>query len=270
MAFLALTPALLLLVSPARAACDDPAEKVSLVEQAVLDARFDDARDHLAQAEAAFGCTGTADNTLLARLWLAEGAMAHIEGDERSRDQAFASAARVAPDTWTTAFGDDLRTAWEAAAAAPRGQGQLQLEGLDDGAVAMVDGQPMQVPAELDSGLYLVQADAKGGPPVFARIVLVPDDQTLVVRVEDPHNLDQTATLEPRKRKKWPWFAAAGGAAVLGGTAALLATTQENAIQDSSSVDDLNGAFGRQKAFAYTSYGLAGATAVLVGVGVAW
>jgi hypothetical protein len=267
---MALLTLITLLLAPARAGCEDPAGRVDLVEQAVLEARFDDARTHMAEAEAAFGCTGTADNGLLARIWLAEGAMAHVEGDPDSRDQAFASAARVSPGTFNDAYGDELRAAWEAAAGAPMGLGQLALEGLSDDAVAMVDGKTVQVPASLISGLYLVQADAGGGPPVFSRIVLVPDDQTLVVTVDDPSALASATVQEPSRRTRWPWYAAAGGAAVLSGTSAVLASRQDGGMEDATNLDQLDGAYGRQKGFAYASYGLAGASAALLGVGLVW
>ncbi len=268
---MALIPLIALLALPARADCDDPAERVDQVEAAVLDARFEDARAHIEEAEAAFGCTGTADNTLLARVWLAEGAMAHVEGDASSRDKAFASAARVAPTVFVDAYGEELRGAWQAAAGMPQGLGQLQLEGLAEGATAMVDGAPVDVPAELVSGLYLLQADADGGPPVFARIVLVPDDQTLVVRVEDPGTAPTPATADGRRhRKKWPWFAAAGGAAALGGASAWLASRQDATLSDASTLDTLDSARSSQRGFAFASYGLAGASVALLGVGIAW
>lgn len=268
--------ALLALIATSLAAhaadCADPAALVDQVEQAVLDARFDDARQAMAQVEAAFGCTGTADSQLLARTWLAEGAMAHVEGDPAGRDQAFASAARVAPETWTVAFGDELRGAWEAAAVAPAGRGQLEVEGLSSDARALLDGKPVQVPAELPAGLYLLQADPGGDPPVFTRIVLVPEDQTLVVRVEEPTapQAGLPVDADRRQRKKWPWLVAAGGTAALAGTSALLATQQHGAMEEATDPSTLDGAYGRQKGLAWASYGLAGSSAVLLGIGLAW
>lgn len=270
MAFLALTTLVLATTGTARADCPDPGAAVERVEQAVLDARFEDARAAMALVEAAFGCTGTADSTLLARIWLAEGAMAHIEGDLTSRNRAFASAARVAPEVWTRAFGEELHAAWQAAAQEETGIGLLTLEGLAEDAVALVDGQPVSVPAQLASGLYLVQADADGGPPVFARIVLVPDDQNLVLQVDDPSLHTAATTVDQPRRKKWPWLAAAGGAALLSGTSAVLAVTQDGALDQAGTTGDLDAAHARQQAFAYGSYGLAGASAVLLGIGLVW
>lgn len=261
------------LVGTARAACDDPADAVDRVEEAVLDGRFEAARSELARAEASFGCTGRADAPLLARLFLSEGAMAHIEGDAVVRDRAFASAGRVSPATWTPSFGSELRALWVAAQGAERGEGELALEGLPAGAVAMIDGQPVEVPLRLDSGLYLVQADQDGGPPVFARIVLVDRDQTLVVQV-DPAALGvepaPASTTTARGRRKWPWLAAAGGAVALSATSAVLAKAQDPAMTDAGALGDLDAAYGRQKTFAYASYGLGGVGVALLGVGIAW
>lgn len=267
---MALLPLIVLLATPAHAACPDPAQVVGQVEQSVLDADFEAARAAMAQVEAAFGCSGTADSELLARTWLAEGAMAHVEGDSVGRDQAFASAARLAPGLWTEAFGSDLQALWQAAAAAPTGTGSLALEGLQEDAVALVDGQPIQVPALLASGLYLVQADASGGPPLFTRIVLVPDDQTLVVRVDAPGTEPAAVSHDEPRPRKWPWFVAAGGTAVLAGTSAVLSISQDGAIDRATTGDELDAAYGRQRIYAIGSYGLAGASAVLVGIGLAW
>lgn len=261
---------------PGAGACEDPAALVSQVEQAVLEARFEEARATTDRAETAFGCTGSAEGTLLARLWLAEGAMAHVEGDAGSRDQAFASALRIAPGQWTEAFGDELKALWQAAAGLPRATGTLQVEGLAEGQAAFVDGQPVTVPAELESGLYLVQAD--GGPPLFTRIVLLPGDQTLVVRVEPAAGSDagEAATLagnapeSKRHRGRWLWFAGAGAGAALAGTSALLATRQDGGMEQAASVDELDGAWARQRGYGYATYALAGLSAACVGVGIAW
>lgn len=271
MAILSVAPLFLALSGAALADCGQPAALVEQVEQAVLDARFEEARATTDLAEAAFGCTGSADSALLARIWIAEGAMAHIEGDAASRDQAFASAQRIAPGAWTEAFGDDLEALWRSAADIDSGTGQLDLEGLTEGQVAMVDGQPVAVPALLASGLYLVQADDDGGPPAFARIVLVPSDQTLVVRV-DQDNVDsaQIVMEKPDRKGKWVWFAGAGAAAALAGTSALLANGQDGAMDSAATMAELDGAYGRQKGFTYASYGLAGLGVACVGVGIAW
>lgn len=259
---------LLALSSGARAACDAPVELVAQVEQAVLDARFEDARLATDRAELAFGCTGTAEGALLARLWVAEGAMAHVEGDEAARDQAFASAWRVAPGQWTEAFGEGLKPLWQAAAGQPRSRGTLQIEGLQPGQAARVDGRAVETPAQLDSGLYLVQAD--GGPPLFTRIVLLPGEQTLVVHIEPQGQVTAAAAAERTHRGRGWWFAGAGVAAALSGTSAWLATRQDGAMETATSIDELDGGFGRQKAFGYATWGLAGLGAACVGVGIAW
>ncbi|MCK6504806.1 hypothetical protein L6R53_15620 [Myxococcota bacterium] len=268
MALVHVVAPLLALSGTARAACDEPAELVAQVEQAVLDARFEDARAATDRAERAFGCTGSAEGALLARLWVAEGAMAHVEGDPAARDQAFASAQRVAPGQWTEAFGAALESLWAAAAAQPRSRGTLQVEGLAPGQGARVDGRPVQTPAELESGLYLVQAD--GGPPLFTRIVLLPDEQTLVVRVEPQAPATAAPTAGRDHRGRGWWFAGAGVAAALSGTSAWLATRQDGAMEGATSIDELDGDFGRQKGFGYATWGLAGLGAACVGVGIAW
>lgn len=252
----------------ARAACDAPQELVAQVEQAVLDARFEDARVATDRAEVAFGCTGSAEGALLARLWVAEGAMAHVEGDAASRDQAFASAQRIAPGQWTDAFGGELEALWAAAADLPRRRGTLQVEGLAEGQAARVDGRVLATPAELESGLYLVQAE--GGPPLFTRIVLLPGDQTLVVHVDPPEALAPTVTPERRHRGRGWWFAGAGVAAALSGTSAWLATRQDGAMEQAPTLEELDADYGRQKGFGYATWGLAGLGAACVGVGIAW
>lgn len=262
--------------STARAAdCEDPGEIVGEVEAAVLSTRFDLAREAADRAEAAFGCTGSAEAQVLARLWLAEGAMAHVEGDSIGRDQAFASAWRVAPHHWTQSFGPDLEALWREAGKQERGRGRLELQGMAEGQTARVDGAPLPVPIDLEAGLYLVQAGEQGQGPVFSRIVMVPDEQTLVVRVEAPAGAPVasggTATVEPeRKRKGTGWYIGAGAAALLSGTSALLAVSQNGGMDAAGEVDTLDAHYGRQKAMAYGSYGLAGASALCLGIGLAW
>lgn len=274
MAVVTVTLTLLSFLSSARAGCEDAGALVAEVEQAVLDAQFEQARSFADRVEAAFGCGGTADATLLARLWLAEGAMAHVEGDPIGRDQAFASAWRVAPMYWTEAFGPELRAAWEKASRERRGRGRLEVDGLQAGLVARVDGAPLPLPIELESGLYLVQAGQDGGRPVFSRIVMVPDAQTLVVRVEAPATGlaggEPTSARARRDRKGTGWYAGAGAAVLLSGTGFLLANAQNPVMREASDVDTLNAAFGRQKAFSYGGYGMLGLGAVCLGVGLAW
>lgn len=255
--------------------CEDPEAIVGEVEQAVLSTRFDQARSAADRAEAAFGCTGSAEAQILARLWLAEGAMAHVEGDSIGRDQAFASAWRVAPLYWTASFGSDLEALWREAGQQERGRGRLELQGMAKGHSARVDGAPLPLPIDLEAGLYLVQAGEVGQGPVFSRIVLVPDEQTLVVRVEASTNSAvgsaEVASFQPERRRKGTgWYIGAGAAALLSGTSALLAVSQNGAMDAAGEVDTLETRYGRQKALAYSSYGLAGASALCLGVGLAW
>lgn len=192
---------LILLNSLASAApCPDVEAQVTEAEAALVEARLADVEAALAEAEAAFVCARPPETQLLARFWLAEGAMYSINEDEAGAADSFAAAHRVAPDHWNASLGEDMRADYEAAAAADPGQGTLRLEPAPRALVGWVDGSSRDFPVDLAAGLHLVQVGPRKQPARFGRIVYLPPGDTLVLDhpVEEPLGLfDAVGLPEP-------------------------------------------------------------------------
>ncbi len=214
------------------------------------------------RAIASLSCAPPPDRTLLARFWLAHGAMAYVTDDRNLAVDAFAAAAHVDPAVWVRAYGSRLRKVYDGAAGGLSGRGVLAVDpDLPPAYSAWVDGEPLGLPVQLDAGLHLLQVAGAQGT-VFHALPSVPEDDRVVVRLDLPGLPAAPPGLEAeRTRKPAVWLAGAAVSGALSGAAAAGALAQNGAMRRATTPAEVRAAYGRQVGFAVTSYTLAGAAA---------
>jgi hypothetical protein len=276
-------PILVLLAGPARAACVDVTTELGAAERAIVDARLDVAARSLGGIEAAIGeppgsdggVCARLDPQLLARFWIAEGAMASLSGSAEAATRAFRAANRVDPAQWTTVFGSALRAEWESAAQLPDAAGSITLDrALPAGRSAWLDGLDASFPTATADGLHLVQL-GEGDVAAWGAIVLVPAGETFVVRVPElpPVSAEPiAATTAPARRHPRRTAFLAGGAACLvaGGAFAIAAEGKDDDVANAGDIDEAEAAHRSQQNLAAVSYTLLGLGAAGVVVAFAW
>ena len=278
-------PILLLLAAPARAECLDVPIALGATERAVVDARLDDATRSLERIEAAIrkppgsvdGVCARLDPQVLARFWIAEGAMASLGGSAEAAARAFRAANRVDPTQWTTVFGSALRAEWESAARLEDASGSIALDpGIPAGRSAWLDGLDATFPVDTAEGLHLVQLGTDDAV-AWGSFVLVPAGETFVVRVPDLPPLpleavEETTTTQPARSHARRNVFLAGGATCLvaGGAFAIAAEGKDDDIANAGSVDEVEAAHRSQQSLAAVSYTLLGLGAAGVVVAFAW
>jgi hypothetical protein len=254
-------------------------------ERAIVDARLDDAGRSLERIEAAIGAPpGSGDGVcarleprLLARFWIAEGAMASLGGSPEAAARAFRAANRVDPAQWTTVFGSALRAEWEAAAQLEDESGAVTLEpGTPAGRSTWLDGLDATFPVDTSDGLHLVQLGTAEAAE-WGTIVLVPAGETFVVRVPDLPPLPTESVAEITATPPAPSHARrnaflAGGAACLvaGGAVAIVAEGKDDDVANAGNVDEVEAAHRSQEQLGALSYTLLGLGAAGVVVAFAW
>jgi len=257
----------------AHAGCDDIAPMVEQAETAIFQVRFDAAEVLIASAEAAMSCGDLANPDLLARLWLAEGAMYAFVGDDVGSFHAYQAAIRVAPRLWVQDYGARLRDRYDEAFNTQVGRGLISFDPPLGFYEAAVDGRLVpEQPVEVAEGLHLVQIRPPGGQVVFGRVVCVDHDATARIRtgivevepVAPPVEAVVEPVTEPVTRtpgKRWHWLIAGVSAGALAGGAALLAYNEKTSLSQATTADQVRGAHARQVGFAATAYALVAVSA---------
>ena len=259
----------------AQTPCEDVAPLVDQAEQAIFQVRFDVAEGLLSRAEKGMACGALADPELLARLWLAEGAMYSFSGDDVGSFHAFQAAIRVAPRMWVSNYGAHLRERYDEAFNTTVGKGFIDFEPQLAFYEGAVDGVVLtEFPAEVSEGLHLVQVRPPSGTVVFGRVVFVDGDSTARVRTGITEIAPPTLAVSPvvvrtetvvpilkPPRKKWHWLIAGATAGAFAGGAALLAFNEKSVIGRAQTAQQVRGAHGRQVGFAVTAYTLAAVSA---------
>lgn len=168
-----------------------------------------------------------------------------------------------------------LRGVYEIAAVGVSGSGWIDLTPAPPEPLRVwVDGNPAaSLPAKTSAGLHLVQV-VEDQQAVFHDLVVVPEDSTVTVAFELPEvepDKGRKTKLEPgQQTKKLPIFLiGAGAAGALSGASALGALSQNGAMRNATTEDQVEAAYGRQVGFAVTSYTLLGAAATGVVLHVA-
>jgi hypothetical protein len=285
----------------AQAECDDFAALVESAEQAVVESRTEAAGATLRQAEAALGCSAVPAPALLARMWLAEGTRAYMQGDEKVARLAFAAAARVAPDLWVDSYGPQVKSIYTAAAGHESAIGSVRIHPDPEGWSTTLDGLAVDFPADAPSGLHLIQVGHSADNTDYAEIFFLPPGDTYFILtgledtpivsmaaadpdpVVDPQP-DATAQADPQPLEAQPlpdpkpagegfgspvFLVLGGAAAAVAGGAAIAALAQDQQMEAAVNIDSLDRSFARQKSFATVSYSAAGVAVASVGVHVA-
>ncbi len=264
------------LVGAARAGCDEAEAYVTRAEQAMLEARLDDAASALRDAEVAFSCGPVADPEVLVRFWLAQGARETAVGDVRAAAVSFRAAASLAPDHWPVDYGIKPYIQYKAAAELWLGEGIIQLHPEPGARVTALDGTIAPFPVTTLEGLHLVQVGQDPEAMEFASLVTVRSTEPTMVltglsppgpdgRVVQPGR-EPAPTLRVRSHGR---RMARTGALVVGGTAAVLAgggvwltRAQDDVMREQTTQADLDAVYARQQRYAAITWSLAGVSAV--------
>jgi len=277
---------ILALANLAHAACDEAPLYVERAEQAVLEGRLADATQALKDATVAWTCGPNAEPEVLARFWLAEGALAMAEGDLARARLSFSAAYRVAPDLWPIDYGVKPYIQYQAAAEEWTGQATIKLHPQPVARLSLLDGQPASYPATTVAGLHLVQLGRSEQHMEFASFVKVEQDDTFLVLTElepvseeelaaapappSPVMSDLAAPQAPsirRERDHPPALLASSGVALaLAGTSAAMAFRQTAAMQEAPTEAKLHQAYARQQTYAQATWVLGGLGAVGLGL----
>jgi hypothetical protein len=173
-----------------------------------------------------------------------------------------------------------------------QGQGQVRISPVPAGYAAAIDGVVVSPPAPASEGLHLVQVGPAAGPMAFASVFHLPAGDTFFVltgmettppavaapsapvapiaasQAAAPAAPPGAARLPAAPRHDRPgWLIpSSAAAAALAVTSALLAVRQDAAMEDATTLDDLDTAYDRQRGWAWTSYGSMGLTVVSIGL----
>ena len=262
--------------------CADPVALVDDTEQAILEARWDDAWDLLDSTEVALGCSDAPSPRTLARLWIAEGVLHASTGDNASADDAFSAAARMDADAWNPDFGPAMKARFDATRGRQPVPGRIELRPELERFVGLIDGQVESFPVSVPAGLHLVQVGPEGEAMRFAKLLFLPPGENAVI----DHGVDETlpespviatptvpgppptppTETRPTKARRTPLLIAGSAALAVGVLGSVAATTQNSSMRSATDLDSLDAAYGRQKALAYTSYGMFGTGGALLGL----
>ena len=247
---------------------------------AVVEARLEDTRSLLDRTVTAWSCSSQAQPEHIARFWLTEAALASFSANPEGAEEAFVAAKRAAPQLWDDRLGVQLRETWSATPI-PEGTGTLTLTPTPAGLV-VVDGEVIDgAQLEATEGLHLLQVLSAEGIARFARTLNVVAGQDALVRtglLAEVAPVEPEEPIEPAEPIELPepqpdftrttpgWLVAAGTAAVLGTAGAIAARSQRSAIQEATTVEDVDRALLQQKVMAGVAYTGAGVAVVSVGL----
>ncbi len=276
---------LLALLGQARAACPEPVVATEQTVRALIAGDFVEARTTVTQALEGLACT-PATPDLVARVWLARGALEVLEGSG-SAAPWLAAAHRLAPDTFDARLGPAIREVWEHATVAGAALS------VEPATPALLDGTLVNVfPVDCGAGPHLVQVRSPDDTVLFGTVVeLLPGEDALLetnlsaadvarlmaretapvgapvsvpVSPAATHADTRPATPMPRhNRARVALGASAAVTLALGGAAALGAQAQDEAMESATDIDTLDEAYGRQKGLAAAAWTGVGAGALL-------
>lgn len=256
---------MILLLSPAFA-CTPLPDAVERLAQAVLTRA--DAGPARAEVSTSLGCApASADD--VAHYFLIEGAALMLDGDPAGMSW-FAASHRLTPDRWDPRFGTQLQAAWLGARAP--GAARLSVD-----ASAMVDGAPAGAfPMLVEAGPHVVQVIGRSGNVRYGRVIeLEADEDAMVPTGLGPEaEVEALATAASPRKKSPAMLVVAGSAAVLAGAAVAGAYLEQDYIDrmgasSTSTREDIETAWTLEQVFGYSAYGLAGLSALGVGLYVA-
>ncbi len=152
--------------------CPSREDALNALEESVVTVDLGSVQERIDQVVASFECGRGATADQLARLWNAEGAYLHLDGDVTAAEESFQAARRVAYDQWTDAFGPKMREVWANTPEATE-RGSINVDPRLSWWTVLIDGEPAKLPADVPTGPHIVQ----GGPSVddirFGKLVFV-------------------------------------------------------------------------------------------------
>ena len=229
--------------------CEDTADLALEARTLMLEGRLEEADDRMDRAQDSLACGDLPVPEVLAELWLSQGARRFLDNDPLATDVAFVAAHRSDPTLWDPTLGDELRKLYGNAVATASGEGEVYMADLPRGYRSALSGVRTDFPATVSSGQHLINVYDRRQVH-FGEIIYVPPGETIEVNFGE---------LPPSKK---PIFLIGGGvSAVAAGGLAVGALMQSDIMSAATTLDDLNSAQSRQKAFAYASYSLAGLAA---------
>jgi len=156
----------------AQGVCPGREDALAALEEAVVTFDLDSVQGRIDEVVAAFDCGRAAQPEQMARLWNAEGSYLLLEGDPAAAEESFQAAKRVAPDLWTEAFGPKMRAAWDDTPDAVE-RGTIQVDPRLTWWVVLIDGEPTKIPAQVPTGLHIVQGGPSPDDVRFGKLVYV-------------------------------------------------------------------------------------------------
>ena len=262
---------LLLLISTALAdPCPQVEPLVAAVEGHILELNLTEAQAQIDAVDVALRCGHVTTAAVLARFWLAQGALKASLGQEGAED-AFGHAQRISPDTWVEAYGPLFREIWESTALLDPGAGVVVVEPLPTSAEVWIDGGTVGFEAPTWAGRHLVQGRWEGDDANLSRWVgLAPDERMtlpsgwvapavvtpLVSEIPVVVAAGEDTMKMKRKRPVAPLVIGLSGAALAGVSWGLAA--RERGVMKRYTGDDpqLDAAYTRHLAFSGTTVGL--------------
>ena len=244
------------------ATCPDPTTHLDQTRTAILEARMSDASELMIEVESAFACSTLPDKSVLAKMWLTEGARLHFNGDPVGATQSFRSAAMIDTSVWFDEFGPGLRRLYEQSAQMPLQHGEIRLLDLPHGYTPAIDGQLSSTTQSLTTGPHLVQILGPSSTAAYAKMVMLSTDE--IVELSLGH---LPPPLIPRSRNPRLLIASGMSLALAGGT--YWAARNENQTMDEAlTVEDLSAALARQRNLIRACAGLT--SFGVIGVGAWW
>ncbi len=162
--------------------CENPEWIANEVEEYIANYMLDEALAALERADTSWGCSDVANPAVLARLYLAQGAVSYFMEEPLQSRLGFMAAYRTAPEVWTSFYGEDARALYDAQAAMPAlSDGTIKFLPVPVGYNVYIDGAPLGESSGVQAGLHLVQIEIPDGDMVFAeRLTVLESSEVLV------------------------------------------------------------------------------------------
>ncbi len=265
-----MTLALWTLVGTALAAspCPDLAAQAERGVNAVVSGDAATLEAALADARLSVTCAA-ASPTALAAWWQVEAARARAHGED---PLPWLQAARASSPEMDARLGPALRQRWETALDGAGAPAQLTLE---PALVATLDGTQVDGwPRATGPGMHLVQVHDPSGAVVFSKVFALAAGEDALVETGLPPSFVAAAPTAPNaptsaagaapalppptvSRRNATWIVAGTVLATAGGSFAVLAHREDDAMRAATSLDQLDAAYARQQAWAWSALALA-------------
>ena len=191
------------------AECGDPAALIGHAEHFAVAGLPQEAAESIQAAKVSFSCSSVVEPELLARMWLAEGALALDRGDRKMASLTFSASCYDSHSHRGTlalhfGYGDHVREAHEEACQSWLSEGQLQFDPLPAGMQGYLDGEEVEMLTDIREGLHLMQIAPPGGSSVFAEILYMAPNEThfILTGLDQEQSTQEAPTAEPAQEQR--------------------------------------------------------------------